>query len=45
MTLANWVVGLGLLAIATVLIYRFTVGDFAGEECICSTCPGVSSHS
>ncbi len=31
MRLAVWVTGLGVAAMAAVLIYGFTVGDFAGE--------------
>lgn len=31
MTLAKWVSGLGVLAMAGVLVYGFAAGDFAGE--------------
>lgn len=31
MTLAKWISGLGVLAMAAVLIYGFTVGEFASE--------------
>jgi pilus assembly protein TadC len=31
MTLAKWVSGLGVLAMAAVLVYGFTVGEFARE--------------